>query len=103
MSNFDDRKKAQEAKYALDATLQFKAAARRNKMVGAWAAELLGHENPDAYASEVVASDFEEAGDEDVVRKISGDFAAKNVAVSDDEIRAKLASCLSDAIAELAD
>lgn len=103
MANFKDREKAQEAKYANDATLRFKADARRNKMVGAWAAELLGHENPDAYASEVVAADFEEAGDEDVVRKISADFAAKSVSVSDDEIRAKLAACLNEAIAELAE
>ena len=70
MANFDDREKAFENKYAHDAQMQFKAEARRNKLLGLWAAELMGKtgEDADAYAREVIKSDFEEAGDEDVYR-----------------------------------
>ncbi|MCB1516899.1 MAG: DUF1476 domain-containing protein [Hyphomicrobiaceae bacterium] len=102
MSSFDDREKAQEAKYMHDEAVKFKATARRNKMLGHWAADLMGHENPDAYAGEVVAADFEEAGDEDVVRKVVKDLQEKGIAVGADEVRAKLATFLSEAIAELA-
>ena len=93
MSGFDDRKKGQEAKFAFDAETRFKAEARRNKLLGIWAAELLGLTGDDAktYAAEVVAADFEEAGDEDVFRKISGDLKAKGASVSDDMIRKKMA------------
>ena len=91
MTTFDDREKAAEAKFAHDADLNFKAEARRNKLLGLWAAELMEHPHPDAYAAEVVASDFEEAGDEDVFRKISGDLKTKGVAVSETDIRAKMA------------
>ena len=93
MTTFDDRENAFEAKFAHDAELQFRVDARRNKLVGLWAAELLGKTGDDAaaYAKEVVASDFEEAGHEDVVRKLTGDLGAK---ATDAEIRAKMADLL---------
>lgn len=95
MTTFDDREKAAEAKFAHDAELNFRAEARRNKLLGLWAAGLMQHPHPDAYAAEVVASDFEEAGDEDVFRKIAGDLKTKGVAVGDNEIRAKMAELRS--------
>lgn len=91
MSTFNDREKAQEAKFAHDAELNFKAEARRNKLLGLWAAELMGRSDATAYAAEVIASDFEEAGDEDVYRKVSGDFTAAGVGVSEADLRAKMA------------
>ena len=93
MAQFDDREKAQEAKFARDGELRFKAEARRNKLLGLWAAEHMGlsAEHAKEYAAEVVASDFEEAGDEDVFRKISADMKAKGGSVSDDMIRQKMA------------
>lgn len=76
MATLDDRENAFENKFAHDAEMQFKAEARRNKLVGLWAAELLGKTGDDAaaYATEVVKADFEEAGDEDVYRKLAGDL-----------------------------
>ena len=76
MTTFDEREHAFENKLAHDAEKQFKAEARRNKLLGLWAAELLGKsgDEAEAYAQEVVKSDFEEAGDEDVFRKVSGDL-----------------------------
>ncbi len=94
MSTFDDREKAQEAKFAHDAELSFKAEARRNKLLGLWAAEQIGHADPAAYAAEVIASDFQEAGDEDVFRKVAADLKAANVSISDDDIRAKMAELI---------
>ncbi len=93
MSGFDDREKGQEAKFAHDSELRFKAEARRNKLLGLWAAGLmkLSDEAAKSYAAEVVAADFEEAGDEDVFRKIAGDLKAKGAAVGDDVIRSKMA------------
>jgi hypothetical protein len=93
MSTFDDRENAFENKYAHDAEMQFRAEARRNKLLGLWAADLLGKSGDDAtdYAKEVVKSDFEEAGHEDVVRKVSGDLGGK---ASDEEIRAKMAELM---------
>jgi hypothetical protein len=92
MSGFDDRKKGQEAKFAFDAETRFKAEARRNKLLGIWAAELMSLTGDDAkaYAAEVVAADFEEAGDEDVFRKVAGDLKAKGVSIGDDVIRQKM-------------
>jgi len=89
MSTFDDRSDAFENKYAHDAQMQFKAEARRNKLLGLWAAELLGKTGDDAnaYATEVVKSDFEEAGDEDVYRKVAGDLGDL---ATEDAIRAKM-------------
>lgn len=95
MSTFNDREKAQEAKFAHDAELRFKAEARRNKLLGLWAAELMGQTDAAAYAAEVVASDFEEAGDEDVYRKVSGDLTAKGASVSEADIRAKMVELMS--------
>jgi hypothetical protein len=100
MSTFDDRENAFENKYAHDTEMQFKAEARRNKLLGLWAADLMGKSGDAAaeYAKEVVKADFEEAGHEDVVRKVSGDLGGK---ASDDEIRAKMAELLIEAKAQL--
>ena len=100
MSTFDDRQKGFEAKYAHDAEMQFKAEARRNKLLGLWAAEKLGHADPEAYAKEVIAADFEEAGDEDVYRKISGDLGDK---ADEAEIRAQMSQLLAEAKVQLMD
>lgn len=93
MSQFEDRQKGQEAKFAFDAEKKFKAEARRNKLVGIWAAELMSLTGDDAkaYAAEVVAADFEEAGDEDVFRKVSADLKGKGLSIGDDVIRQKMA------------
>lgn len=100
MSTFDDRENAFENKFAHDAEMQFKAEARRNKLLGLWAAELLGKTGDDAaaYAKEVIKADFEEAGHEDVVRKVAGDLGDK---ATDAEIRAKLAELSGIAKAQL--
>ena len=100
MSTFDDRENAFESKFAHDAEMQFRAEARRNKLVGLWAAGLLGKADDEAaaYAIEVVSADFEEAGIEDVVRKVAADLAGKATA---DEIRAKMAELLPVAKAQL--
>ncbi|MHA6690239.1 DUF1476 domain-containing protein [Devosia sp. A449] len=104
MSNFDDRQKGQEAKFAFDAEKKFKAEARRNKLVGIWAAELLGltGDAANAYAAEVVAADFEEAGDEDVFRKVAGDLKAKNIDIGEDVIRQKMAQLVQVANEQIA-
>jgi len=104
MSQFEDRQRGEEAKYAFDAEKKFKAEARRNKLVGIWAAELLGltGEEAKAYATEVVAADFEEAGDEDVFRKVSGDLKAKGLSVGDDVIRQKMAALVHTANEQIA-
>ena len=103
MSTFDQRKDAFENKFALDEELRFKATARRNKLLGLWAAEKLGKSgtDADAYAKSVVVADFEEAGDEDVVRKVKGDFVAAGVAVSDEDIRRVMAELLIRAAEEI--
>jgi hypothetical protein len=92
MSAFDDRERAHEAKFARDQEMLFRITARRNRLVGEWAAERMGltPEETDAYAKEVVQAVFEEAGDEDVIRKIAGDLTAANVEIGDAEIRAAL-------------
>ncbi len=99
MSGFDDRKKGQEAKFAHDAELRFKAEARRNKLLGLWAAEQMGlsEEHAKEYAAEVVASDFAEAGEEDVFKKVAEDIKAKGAPVSDEMIRKKMAELVSTA------
>jgi hypothetical protein len=93
MAQFDDRERGEEARFALTAELAFKAEARRNKLLGIWAAELmsLAGDAAKAYATEVVASDFAEAGEEDVFRKVSGDLKAKGVDVAEAVIRQKMA------------
>src|SRR3954468_20151459 len=89
MTTFDDRKDSFERKFAHDEELRFKATARRNKLLGLWAAEKLGRSGPDAdaYAKEVVIADFDEPGDDDVFRKVRKDLDAKGVAVTDLELR----------------
>ncbi|MFN7011105.1 MAG: DUF1476 domain-containing protein [Allorhizobium sp.] len=95
MSGMSDREKAFENKFAHDQELRFRAEARRNKLLGQWAGGLLGKADVDAYAKEVIASDFEEAGDEDVLRKVSADLKDGGVAVTDEEIRAKMRELLA--------
>lgn len=93
MTSFDDRERAFETQFARDADLQFRVIARRNRLVGEWAAARMGltAEETDAYAKAVVQADFEEVGDEDVVRKLMADFAAAGVEVTDEDIRTALA------------
>ena len=100
MTTFDDRENAFESKFAHDADMQFRAEARRNKLLGLWAAELLGKAGAaaDEYAMSVVNADFEEAGIEDVVRKVAADLGAK---ASADQIRAKMAELLKVAKSQL--
>jgi hypothetical protein len=100
MSTFDDRENAFENKYAHDAEMQFKAEARRNKLLGLWAAGLMGKSGDDAaaYAKEVVKADFEEAGHEDVVRKVAGDLGDKS---TPEQIRTKMAELMIEAKAQL--
>ena len=92
MTDFSDRQKGEERKYAMDEETAFRVAARRNRLFGRWAAEKMGltPEETDAYAKEVVQAVFEEAGDEDVIRKLAGDLTAAQVEISDAEIRAAL-------------
>ena len=98
MSAFDDRERAFETKFARDQEVLFRVTARRNRLVGEWAAERMGltPEETDAYAKAVVQADFEEAGDEDVIRKLAGDLTGAGVEISDAEIR----SVLNDKTAE---
>ncbi len=93
MSGFDERQKGQEAKFAHDSELRFKAEARRNKLLGLWAAEQMGMSDEQAreYASEVIAADFQEAGDEDVYRKVAGDLKERAPSISEQTIRQKMA------------
>lgn len=102
MTTFNDRERAFENKYAHDQDMVFKAIARRNKKLGIWAAGLLGKTGAeiDAYAMDVIRSDFEEAGHEDVVRKVAADLAGH---ADEATIRAKMAEFLIEAKVELAD
>ncbi|HUT51306.1 MAG TPA: DUF1476 domain-containing protein [Alphaproteobacteria bacterium] len=92
MTTFDEREKGFEAKYKHDQELQFKVGARRNKLLGLWAAELLGLSGDDAsaYAREVIESDFDEPGDDDVLRKVLGDLSAKGVDKSRPQVRKQM-------------
>ncbi len=103
MNSFDDRGRGEEKKYELSQELEFKAQARRNKLLGLWAADLLGLSGPaaDEYAKTVIAADFEEKGDDDVFRKVRGDFDAKAVSQSDHQIRTKMTDLLADARAQV--
>jgi hypothetical protein len=89
MSTFDDRERAFEAKFARDEDMAFRITARRNKLLGQWAAAKMSltPEETDAYAKAVVQADFEEAGDEDVIRKLLGDMLAANVEIDDATVR----------------
>lgn len=101
MTTFDKREEGFEKKFAHDEELKFKAYARRNKLLGLWAASELGKTgaDADAYAKEVVLADFEEAGDDDVVRKVVRDLAAKGV--SEQAVRAKLTELLAEAVKQI--
>ena len=92
MTDFNDRERAEEAKFAMDADTAFRVAARRNRLLGLWAAEAMGltPEETDAYRKAVIQADFEEAGDEDVIRKVLGDLVAAGVDVDEATVRAKL-------------
>ncbi len=103
MTTFDKREDGFEKKFAHDEELKFKASARRNKLLGQWAAEKLGLTGAevDAYAKEVIAADFEEAGDEDVFRKLRKDFDAKGVNQSDHQIRRTMQELMEKAVAQI--
>jgi hypothetical protein len=103
MTTFDKREEGFEKKFALDEELRFKANARRNRLLGMWAAGKMGLSGPDAdaYAKEVVVADFEEAGDDDVFRKIRKDFDAKGVAQSDQDIRKTMTDLMAHAIDQI--
>jgi hypothetical protein len=101
MSSFDKRQEGFEKKFALDEEQKFKAEARRNKLLGLWAAEKLGKTGDDAaaYAKEVVAADFEEAGDADVLRKVLTDLAGKGVSEAD--VRKKMDELVAVAVTQI--
>ena len=92
MTSFSDKERAEEAKYAHNEEMQFRVAARRNRLLGGWAAEKMGltAAEADAYGKEVIQADFEEAGDEDVIRKVLGDLTAAGIEVDEAEIRSAL-------------
>ncbi len=99
MTTFDDRERAFETKFAHDQEVQFKITARRNRLLGHWAAERMGLTDVEAenYAKEVVRADFEEAGDEDVIRKVLGDLTAAGIESDDAAIREQLGFKLIEA------
>ncbi len=103
MTTFDKREDAFEKKFAHDEELRFKAAARRNKLLGLWAADKLGMagEKADDYAKEVIRSDLEEPGDEDVFRKIRGDFDEAGVDQSDHQIRRTMDELMAEAVEQI--
>ena len=103
MTTFDKREEGFERKFAHDEELRFKATARRNKLLGRWAAEKLGltGSEAEAYVKEVIKADLAEAGDEDVFRKIRSDFDARGVALSDHQIRRTMSELLSKAIEQV--
>ncbi len=92
MTDFKDRERAEEAKYAMDEETTFRVAARRNRLLGLWAAEKMGltPEETEAYAKAVVQADFEESGDEDVIRKVLGDLTGADIEIDEAGIRAAL-------------
>ena len=103
MSNMNERKDAFESKFAHDEQLKFNATARRNKLLGLWAAELMGKSGDAAadYAKEVVMSDFEEAGDEDVFRKVRGDLDAAKIEQSDHQLRRTMDELMGVAVEQI--
>ncbi len=103
MASMKDREEGFERKFAHDEELKFKATARRNKLLGMWTAEKLGKTGADAeaYAKEVVAADFEEAGDEDVFRKVRADLDKAGVEVSDHQIRHAMLELMATAVAQV--
>jgi len=103
MTTFDNRDNAFESKFAHDEELRFKAIARRNKLLGLWAAEKLGltGEKAEEYARTVVRADFEEAGEDDVFRRVRADFDAGSVAQSDHQIRRTMSELMATAVAQI--
>ena len=103
MTTFDKREEGFEKKFALDEEQKFKAEARRNKLLGLWVAEKLGMsaDAASAYAKDVIAAEFETAGDGNVVRKVMGDLAAKKVAVTEAQIHAKMDELMAQAVAQV--
>ena len=103
MTTFDKREEGFEKQFAHDEELKFRATARRNKLLGLWAAEKLGLTGTaaDAYSKEVIVADFEEAGDEDVFRKLRKDFDAKGVDQSDHQIRRTMQELMEKAVAQI--
>ena len=103
MTSFDKRREGYESKFAHDQDLKFKANARRNKLLGLWAAEKMGITGAaaDEYAIEVIKADIEEAGEEDVFRKVRRDFDAKQVAVSDHQIRREMEELMQTAVEQI--
>ncbi|MBU4433507.1 MAG: DUF1476 domain-containing protein [bacterium] len=97
MTTFDEREQGFERKFVLDEELEFKATARRNRLLGEWAAGLMGLATVEEYARAVVKSDFEQPGDEDVLRKIAGDLKGSGVAMSEGEVRRKMDELLAQA------
>ncbi|MBB4064647.1 DUF1476 domain-containing protein [Gellertiella hungarica] len=101
MTGMSDREKAFENKFAHDEEMKFKAVARRNKLLGLWVAGQIGKADAEAYAKEVVAADFQEAGDDDVIRKVKGDFDAANVAMTEEQIVQKMTELHAEAKRQL--
>jgi hypothetical protein len=103
MTNFEDREKGYERKFAHDEELKFKATARRNRLLGLWAAEQLGISGDEAqtYAREVIKADLEIPGDDDVFRKIRRDFDAKGIQKSDHQIRSKMVDLMGVAVGQI--
>ena len=103
MTTFDNREKAFESKFARDEELRFKAGARRNRLLGLWAAEKLGltGEKASEYAAAVVRSDFEKPGDDDVFAKVRADFDAAGVAVTDQQLRHAMTEFMATAVDQL--
>ena len=103
MTNFEDREKGFERKFAHDEELKFRATARRNRLLGLWAAELMGvtGEAAQNYAREVIKADLIEPGEEDLFRKLRGDFDAKGVSQSDHQIRRKMADLMGVAVSQI--
>jgi hypothetical protein len=103
MTSFDKREEGFERKFALDEEQKFKSEARRNKLLGLWVAEKIGitGDAANTYAKEVVAADFEEAGDGDVVRKVLKDLTAKGIAITEPQIRVKMDELFAQAVAQV--
>ena len=103
MTTFDKREEGFEKKFALDEEQKFKAEARRNKLLGLWVAEKLGlsGEAANTYAKEVIAAEFQEAGDADVVKKVVGDLKAKGVALTEQQIRVKMDELMAQAVTQV--
>jgi len=103
MTTFDKREEGFEKKFAHDEELRFKATARRNKLLGLWVAQKLGMSgaDADAYAKEVVQADFEEAGEDDVFRKVRKDLDAKGASATDQEIKTQMVELMAQAVSQI--